>query len=86
MKVQLIRDYRRLKCGQFAVMDDGVANVLIRRKICRNADTNANDASSRDNSASDGASDDPGSPPASKPVGDRHRSRRKAKSPNGIGS
>jgi len=57
VKVQLIRDYRRLKSGQYAVIDDGVANVLIRRKICRNADTHTDDASSRDGSTCDGASD-----------------------------
>lgn len=86
MKVQLIRDYRRLKSGQYAVMDDGVANVLIRRKICRNADTHTDADRSRDDSSRDGTGDDPGSTPAVQSVGDGHKPRRKAGSQNRVRS
>ena len=88
MLVQLIKPYRRLKLGAVVEMTDGVANVLIRRKIVEQYVNQINAVAAVDNhsSASDGADHDSRTETAVERSDKQHRSRRGTVRKDSIGS
>lgn len=59
MEVQLIKNYRKLRVGQFAVLQDGVANILIKRGFCKAVEpvaaADASDAAAFDSAIKEGS-------------------------------
>lgn len=84
MKVQLIRNYRKLKAGQFAEINGGVASVLIKRGFVK--DVSATPEADSVSIASDGAGDDPRSEETPKHRNKRQYTRRVPVQQDNVGS